>query len=298
MRVLVTGAGGMLGTDICADLKARGHEVVATDHKEPFEWLDITDTRGALAKVRAIRPDAIIHCAAWTDVDGAERTPDLAYKVNTLGSWNIAAAAADVDALMVYVSTDFVFDGAKGAPYTEFDGVNPLGQYGASKEAGERLVRQTAPAKHIIARTAWLYGVHGKNFPFTIMSLAKKLPEIPVVADQVGCPTHTKDLSRKLCDLIEDPLPGTYHVCSAGQCSWFEFAQAILQGIGSPTPVTPITAAEYAERFKSPTRRPAYSPMRRLALEMRGMDDMPPWQQALKEFLALLPAESSRGHGR
>lgn len=293
MKVLVTGAGGMLGTDLCADLAQRGHEVIATDLREGFAPLDITDTAGTRDAIQKIRPQAILHCAAWTDVDGAERNPDGAYRVNALGAWSVAAAARAVNALIVYVSTDFVFDGEKGEPYTEFDAVNPLGHYGASKEAGERLVRQTTP-DHIIARTAWLYGVHGKNFPYAMMRLAATQPEIPVVADQVGCPTHTRDLSRKLIDLIEDPLPGTYHICNAGQCSWFEFAQAIVAGIGASTPVRPITAAEYAERFHSPTRRPAYSPMRRFALEMRGMDNLPPWQEALTQFLALVPDEKKK----
>jgi dTDP-4-dehydrorhamnose reductase len=290
MKVLVTGAGGMLGTDLCADLAARGHEVIATDHKEGFTFLDVTDTRAARALVQETRPEAILHCGAWTDVDGAERNPEPAYRVNALGAWNLAAAARAVDALMVYVSTDFVFDGAKGSPYTEFDATNPLGHYGASKEYGERLVRQTIP-NHIIARTAWLYGVHGNNLPYAIMRLAKSKPELPFVTDQIVCPTHTKDLSRKLIDLIEDPLPGTYHVCSAGQCSLFEFAQAVVKAIGSGTPVVPITLAQYMERSKSPTRRPAYSVLRRFALELRGRDDMPPWQEALAQFLALVPEE-------
>jgi dTDP-4-dehydrorhamnose reductase len=289
VKVLVTGAAGMLGTDLCADLKARGHEPVATDLREGFVPLDITDLAGTRAALRERRPDAVIHCAAWTNVDGAERDPDGAYRINALGSWNLAAAAAEAGAWLAYVSTDFVFDGEKTAPYTEFDAVNPLGVYGASKEAGERLVRQTLPDRHMIARTSWLFGVHGKPFPATIRWLARTKPEVPVVADQFGCPTHTKDLSRKLIDLIEDPLPGTYHVCNAGQCSWFEFAQAIVAAAGLSTPVVPITAAEFAAKFNSPTRRPAYSPMRRFALEMRGMDDLPPWHDALAEYVSLLP---------
>ncbi len=289
MKVLVTGAGGMLGKDVCADLTARGHEVVAAGRQEGLAFLDITDTKATRAFFETARPDAVIHCAAWTDVDGAERTPDPAYKVNALGSWNVANAAHYVGAWMAAVSTDFVFDGAKNAPYTEFDRVNPLGAYGASKEAGERLTRETLPGRHMIARTSWLYGVHGKNFPYTIRRLAEKLPEVPVVSDQVGCPTHTKDLSRKLIDLIEDPLPGTYHICNDGACSWFEFAQAIVEASGLETPVVPITGAEYAARFNSPTARPPHSPMRRMALEMRGMDDLPHWRDALNEFLALIP---------
>ena len=293
MRVLVTGAGGMLGTDLCIDLAERQHEVIATDHQEPFVPLDVTDTRTVLAMVREVRPDAVIHCAAWTNVDGAERDPDGAYKVNALGAWNVAAAAADTNALMVYISTDFVFDGEKRTPYTEFDAVNPLGHYGASKAAGERLVRETLPGRHIIARTSWLYGVHGKNLPYTVMKLAKTQPQLPFVTDQIVCPTHTKDLSRKLIDLIEHPLPGTYHICNAGHCSLFEFAQAIVKGIGSQTAVVPETLADYSARSQSPTRRPAYSVMRRLALEMRGMDDLPPWQEALTEFLGLAAQDRS-----
>jgi dTDP-4-dehydrorhamnose reductase len=293
MRVLVTGAAGMLGTDVCADLAARGHETIKAarpqEGREGVLPLDITDTKATVALLRDVRPDAVINCAAWTDVDGAERNPDPAYKVNALGSWNLAHAAGEVGAWLLTVSTDFVFDGRKKAPYTEFDATNPLGAYGASKEAGEVLIRETLPTRHVIARTAWLYGVYGKNFVYTIRRLARSLPEVPVVSDQIGCPTHTRDLSRKLLDLLEDPLPGTYHVCSKGECSWFEFAREIVRQSGLETPVVPITAAEYAARFNSPTERPVYSPMRRLALEMRGMDDLPTWQDGLAEFVKLIP---------
>jgi len=293
MRVLVTGAAGMLGTDVCVELSARGHEAIraarAGEGREGFVPLDIADTRATVAAVRDLRPDAILNCAAWTDVDGAERNPEPAYKVNALGSWNLAHAAGEAGCWLLSVSTDFVFDGRKRSPYTEFDATNPLGAYGASKEAGEVLIRETLPGRHIIARTAWLYGANGKNFVYTIRRLARSLPEVPIVSDQVGCPTHTRDLARKLVQLAEDPLPGTYHVCSKGQCSWFEFAQEIARQSGYDTPVVPISGADYAARFNSPTERPAYSPMRRLALEMRGMDDLPEWQDALREFIGLIP---------
>jgi dTDP-4-dehydrorhamnose reductase len=288
MKILVTGAGGMLGVDTCETLRARSHDVVATGRTERDSVLplDVTDTQRVRAFLEETRPAAVVHCAAWTDVDGAERDPDGAYRGNALGAWNVAAACAGVDAWMVYVSTDFVFDGAKGTAYTEFDRTNPLGAYGASKEAGEQLVRCTLPDRHIIARTAWLFGKHGRCFPKTILRLAETKPEVPVVADQVGCPTHTPDLARKIADIIEDPLPGTYHVANAGQCSWFEFAREIVRRTGLTTPVVPITGEEYATRFNSPTKRPPYSPLRRLALEMRGMDDLPEWQDALATFLA------------
>lgn len=291
MKILVTGAGGMLGTDVCAELVRRGHGIVKTGRtsREDFVPLDITDTANTVATLRRESPDAIIHCAAWTDVDGAERTPDPAYRVNALGSWNLAHAAAEMGAWLIAVSTDFVFDGKKDTPYTEFDATNPLGVYGASKEAGEMLIRQTLPGRHMIARTSWLFGVHGKNFPYTIRRLAQKLPEVPVVSDQIGSPTHTHDLARKLADLAENPLPGTYHVASTGQCSWFEFAQAIVESSGYNTSVVPITAQTYAERFNSPTKRPAYSVMDHLALQMRGMDDMPNWRDALTAFMKRIP---------
>jgi dTDP-4-dehydrorhamnose reductase len=291
MKILVTGAGGMLGADVCEALSERDHVIVKTGRvdRPGFVALDISDTRQTVEALLLHRPDAVIHCAAWTDVDGAERTPEPAYRVNALGSWNLAYAAAQIDALLVAVSTDFVFDGTLRRPYNEFDAVNPLGAYGASKEAGERLIRETLPGRHVIARTSWLFGVHGKNFPYTILRLAQKLPEVPVVVNQIGCPTHTRDLARKLIELAEDPLPGTYHVCSAGECSWFEFATEIVRQSGLSTPVVPITADQYAERFGSPTKRPAYSPMDRLALKMRNKDDMPHWRDALADFLSRIP---------
>lgn len=291
MKVLVTGAGGMLGTDVCEALVGRGHHVVKTGRveRDGYVSLDITDTGETVGVVRREAPDAIIHCAAWTDVDGAERTPDPAYRVNALGSWNLAHAAGETGAWLIGVSTDFVFDGGKNAPYTEFDTTNPIGAYGASKEAGEVLIRGTLPGRHMIARTSWLFGVHGKNFPYTIRRLAQKLPEVPVVSDQIGSPTHTRDLARKLVDLAESPLPGTYHVSSAGQCSWFEFAQAIVEASGYDTPVVPISAQTYAEKFNSPTKRPAYSVMDHLALRMRGMDDLPHWRDALTDFMRRVP---------
>jgi len=287
MKALVTGAGGMLGVDVCDALRERGHAVLPTGRTErdDIRPLDVTDTRQVRTSLEAARPDAIVHCAAWTDVDGAERDPEGAYRGNAFGAWNVADAAGRVGAWMVYVSTDFVFDGTKGSPYVEFDRTNPLGVYGASKGAGEQLVRQKLPDRHLIVRSAWLFGRHGLCFPKTILRLAETQPEIPVVTDQIGCPTHTIDLARKIADLLDDPLPGTYHVVSAGQCSWFEFAQAIVQQAGLSTPIVPITAAEYAVRFQSPTKRPPYAPLRRLALEMRAMDDLPHWQDALTAYL-------------
>lgn len=286
MKVLVTGAYGMLGVDLCVALTAEGHTVARAGRRPESEIpLDITDTDTVRWALRELWPDVIFHCAAWTDVDGAERDPDSAWRVNALGAWNVAAAASATGALMVYISTDFVFDGGKTTPYTEFDYVHPLGAYGASKEAGERLVRQTLPDRHIIARTSWLFGAHGKNFVKTIQRLGAERPEVPVVADQVGCPTHTADLVRKLVELALNPLPGTYHIAGTGQCSWYDFARRIVDASGIDTRIVPITSAEYAARFGSPTRRPAHSVLRNFALEMRGMNDLPHWEIALDNYL-------------
>lgn len=286
VKILVTGAGGLLGRDACDALRERGHDVIATGRQDGLVFLDITDTSACAELMRTTRPDAVLHCAAWTDVDGAERTPDAAYRVNVLGTWNIAAAAAENGAWVAAISSDYVFDGTKKAPYTEADPVNPIGQYAVSKEHAERVVRQILPARHLIVRTSWLFGAHGKNFVRTMLKLGAERHQLPVVADQVGSPTYTRDLARKLAELIEKPLPGTYHACNAGECSWFRFAQEIMQRAALTAEVLPITTSEYAAHFSLPAPRPAYSVLRRRALEMRGMDDMPPWEDALDRFLA------------
>ncbi|HZT43863.1 MAG TPA: dTDP-4-dehydrorhamnose reductase [Chthonomonadaceae bacterium] len=290
MRVLVTGANGMLGIDLCRLLEKAGHEVIRTDvgareGQSVPDWqpLDITDVHTVSQTLLHYQPDAVIHCAAYTDVDGCERNPDLAYRINALGTWNLAATCGAHNITLFYISTDFVFDGVKTEPYTEFDPTHPLSHYGASKLAGEQLVRQLC-RRHIIARTAWLYGVHGKNFPNTILSLAQTRTELNVVADQVGSPTHTIDLAQTLVSLLDSPLYGTYHIVNAGSCSWFELAQKTLElaGIHSME-IKPIPASQYP----TPTKRPAYSVLRRYALELQGRDNLRPWQQALAEFISL-----------
>jgi dTDP-4-dehydrorhamnose reductase len=290
MRVLVTGANGMLGIDLCALLEAGGHEVVRTDvavregHAvPPWEALDITDTPAVARCLLGHQPDAVIHTAAYTDVDGCERNPDLAYRINALGTWNLASVCGSHHITLVYVSTDFVFDGTKGEPYTEFDTPNPLSRYGASKLAGEQFVRQLC-RQHFIARTAWLFGVHGPSFPAKMLEQAKTKSALEVVVDQVGCPTHTRDLAQTLASLLRSPLYGTYHITNAGSCSWYEFAKTTLELAGVENVVVhPMPA----DRWPSPTKRPAYSVLRRYALEMQGRDNLRPWPEAVREFLAL-----------
>lgn len=291
MRVLMTGANGMLGRDLCPMLEEAGHTVIRTDvgnqaRPDSPEWetLDITSLPAARHSLLSNQPDVVLHAAACTDVDGCERDPDRAFRINALGTWNMAAICGAHHITLVYLSTDFVFDGEKKTPYTEFDTPRPLSHYGASKLAGEKFVAQLC-RQHFIVRTAWLFGVHGgRSFPDKILQLAQTHRERFVVTDQVGSPTHTRDLSRALIELLPSPLYGTYHIANAGQCSWYELAKKTLELAGVTTmEVKPIPSSQYS----SPTRRPAYSVLRRYALELQGRDNLRPWQQALAEFIAL-----------
>ena len=301
MRILITGAAGMLGTDAAHILAERGHEVVSTDvglaAVGDVRPVDITDPKATREMLAALRPDAVLHGAAYTNVDGCERDPDLPHRVNALGTWIVASAAEEVGAALVAISTDFVFDGAKGSPYTEFDAPRPLSHYGASKLAGENLAR-SACRRCSIVRTSWLYGVHGKNFPYTVLRLAQASlsggTDLPVVADQFGTPTYTVDLLEAIAGILGTSLYGIYHVSNGGETSWHGFAQAILgrTGLGH-VPVRPITSDEYAERFGSPTRRPPRSTLRHYALELQGRDTLPPWEDALDRFL-----EAARAAGK
>lgn len=285
----------MLGTDARRILTERGHTVLPTDigpaAAGDIAPLDITDFFGLRRVFGEFRPDVVLHGAAYTNVDGCERDPDTAHRVNALGSWAVAAAAEETGAALVAISTDFVFDGTKGGRYTEFDAPNPISHYGASKRAGEVLALQNCRRTYIV-RTSWLYGVHGKNFPYAMMNLAKSKPELPVVADQIGTPTYTVDLIETIAGIIETPLYGVYHVSNGGECSWADFARAVLQKTGfSHVPVRGITSDEYAALFGSPTKRPAYSVMRHYALELQGKDTLRPWDAALDDFLASAKAQ-------
>ncbi|MGQ9632014.1 MAG: dTDP-4-dehydrorhamnose reductase [bacterium] len=280
MRILVTGAGGMLGQDLLPILKEKHEDVLGADVQE----FDITDTEVTHSFIESARPEIVIHLAAYTDVDACECNPDLAYRVNTLGTRNVAIACQDAGATLVYTSTDYVFDGKAKTPYTEFDEPNPKTVYGKSKLAGEEFVRLFAP-KHFIVRTSWLYGKHGRNFVDTILKLADEREELTVVDDQVGCPTYTVDLSRKIAELIETRKYGTYHICGSGSTSWFGFARKILEYSGRGTKLTPITSSQLGR----PAPRPAYSAMRQYALELEGFAPLRDWREALKEYLSPKP---------
>jgi dTDP-4-dehydrorhamnose reductase len=278
MRILITGAGGMLGHDVRQAAEAAGHDAVAM----PRSALDIADAEQTTAAVAAAAPDVVVNCAAWTDVDGAEARFDDALAVNGAGAGHVAAAAGAVGAWTIHVSTDYVFDGAKTAPYVESDPVAPVSAYGRSKLAGEEEVVRAVPERHTIVRSAWLFGAHGKCFPKTILRLAGEREELNVVADQVGGPTFTGHLASALIGLAEAPRAGVLHVTGAGACSWYEFAAATVAAARVPCEVRPITTAEYP----TPARRPAYSVLG----SERDAPALPAWQRGLEAFLSELAA--------
>jgi dTDP-4-dehydrorhamnose reductase len=279
--VVVLGAAGMLGRDLCPLLETR-HEVTAL----PRDQADVTELEALRERVAAARAEVVINCAAATDVDRCETEPDWAYRLNAWGAWCGAAAAEAARARLIHVSTDFVFSGDADRPYTEWDPVQPIGVYGASKLAGETAVFR-ACRRATVVRTQWLYGRQGKSFPRAILGAARKRPEggLRVVADQYGAPTYTRHLARKLCWLVEWPADGLYHVNNSGECNRAEWAVELLRRAGlGDVPVQLITSDEWP----TPARRPARSTLRRYALELMGQDDLPSWQEGLEEYLAEL----------
>ena len=279
MKILVTGAAGQLGREIAK--QGLEHELILTDSDN----LDITDGKATMTFFRDVKPDAVIHCAAYTNVDGAEADADGAFKVNVIGSQNIAAGCLETGARMVYVSTDYVFDGAGSTQYCEFDAVNPQTVYGRTKWQGEEIVRQIL-GRHYIIRTAWLYG-EGNNFVRTMLRLAETQSTLRVVADQIGTPTSTVDLAWSVFRLLASDAYGTYHATCQGQCSWYEFAREIFLQTGKAVEVVPVTTAE----FVRPAKRPAYSVLDNYMLRMSVGDPNRRWQEALHEYLNALVKE-------
>ncbi|MFQ3549043.1 MAG: dTDP-4-dehydrorhamnose reductase [Armatimonadota bacterium] len=279
--MLVTGALGMLGRIVVKDLKKVGHEPIATDCADGCIIMDICDEKSVFDTFDKYSPEMVIHCAAMTNVDGCEQDPDSAYKINALGSMIVACACAKYNATMAYVSTDYVFDGNKGTPYTEYDETNPTSHYGASKLAGERAVIEVCP-KHFVVRTSWLFAPHGKNFAITMMNASEKTKELKVVCDQFGSPTYAKDLSSFLVGLVGFPLYGIYHYTNSGMCSWHEFASTIFEKAGKTDVVVhPIKT----EDWPTPTKRPEYSVLRHYKMELLGKDDARDWKEAVTEFV-------------
>lgn len=274
MRMLITGAGGMLGSDVREAAEAAGHETIPLTRTA----LDIADEAAVARAIGAARPDVVINCAAWTAVDAAEAHAEEADAVNHVGAGHVAAAASAAGAWTVHLSTDYVFDGLGTRPYLESDPVAPASVYGRSKLAGERAVAAAAPASHTIVRTSWLFGVNGPCFPKTIQRLAAERDELTVVEDQVGCPTFTGHLATALVGLAERPSLGILHVTGSGACSWYEFAKAIVASSGLSCDVVPIGTDQYP----TPARRPAFSV---LASE-RGAPVLPDWEAGLQAFVS------------
>jgi dTDP-4-dehydrorhamnose reductase len=263
----------MLGRVVASAAQERGHDVVAVDIAE----VDITDAAAVDAVVRDAAPGAVVHCAAWTDVDGAESAEAAALAVNGDGAGHVAAAAAAAGARIVHVSTDYVFDGDKDGPYVEDDPPGPLSAYGRTKLAGERAVAAAA-ADHAIARTAWLFGAGGKNFVDTVLRLGAEREELPVVTDQVGSPTWVGHLAPALLDLAESAGRGVFHVTASGTCSWYDLAAEAFAQAGVACRVVPTTAAQ----FPRPAPRPALSALRSTRPEAPVL---PPWQEGLAAHL-------------
>ena len=276
MRILVTGAGGMLGTDVESAVESAGLEVLALRHSE----LDVTDAEGVAARLRRLAPAAVINCAAWTAVDRAEFAEERATAVNAAGAGNVARAAAAIDAWTVHISTDYVFDGRKHSPYLESDRPAPLSAYGRSKLAGESAVARAAPDTHTIVRTSWLFGIVGRCFPKTILRVAGDRQEVTVVADQVGSPTFTEHLAPALVELaMEANLAGTVHLAGAGRCSWHELAMAVVEAAGIELEVK----SGRTEDMDRPAPRPAYSVLRS---ERPEAPELPHWQEGVHDFVS------------
>jgi len=283
MKVLITGAGGMLGAEVAERFQQAGHTVIPTGRKPSLVPMDITNPQQVREVFDQHHPDVVIHCAAMTNVDACERRPQDAYHANAFGTELIAANCQRVGAICVAISTDYVFDGSKGSPYHEYDAPNPLSIYGRSKYAGEQAVRALCP-RHYIVRTAWLYGRHGRSFPHFILERVQAGETPTVIADQIGSPTFTADVADRLLQLITTDCYGTYHLTNRGPVSRYEFAQELLRLVGLPMHLAPISLRQW----QTAAPRPPYSALISWRLEWAGVSPMRPWREALAEFVQQL----------
>lgn len=299
LKVFVTGVGGQLGHDVVNNLIGRGHEATGSDIQAeyagiedgsavvsaPYVQLDITDKDAVERTIEELKPDAIIHCAAWTNVDGAEaeENREKVDKINRQGTENIAKAAKAVDAKMVYISTDYVFDGQGERPWEPDDkNYSPLNYYGMTKLLGEKAVSEILE-KYFIVRIAWVFGLNGKNFIKTMINVGKTHDEVRVVNDQIGTPTYTLDLARLLVDMVETEKYGSYHATNeGGYISWYDFCQYFYEVYGLKTKVTPVTTAEYG---LSVAARPYNSRLEKSKLREAGFTPLPDWKDAVARYL-------------
>lgn len=278
MKILITGSNGMLGHDLC-EVLGDSHELIPTTSKT----LDITDEQQVMEVICDKKPDIVINSAAYTNVDGCEENPDLAYAVNGSGVKNLALACRKIDCALLHVSTDYVFDGSATQPIPEDGEIGPISVYGKSKLKGEEAIIEILD-KFFIVRTAWLYGINGGNFPKTMLELAKNHSEITVVYDEVGTPTYTPDLARGIADLIETDYYGIYHLTNSGSCSWCEFSRLIFELAGAEVNVVPVTASEFAR----PAPRPSYSVLKNKNWIDHGFKPLRDYKEAIKEYIELI----------
>ena len=278
MKFVVTGALGQLGRVTCEHLESRGIEVLETDIPD----VPVDDKQRLAAAFDAYRPTHVLHCGAITDVDGCETDPELALRVNGEGTANVAALCTSIGAAMVYVSTDFVFDGTATRPYRHDDDPCQVSVYGESKLAGERAVLESAQPRFYVTRTSWVFGPGGKNFPTAILNRARSGQPLRVVDDQVGCPSMTRDLAEAIVDLaLSGADGGVYHMANEGECSWYRFACEILEAAGIRADVGTMSSAE----LDRPAKRPAYSVLSTSRLAAVRGRTLPDYHDALKRYL-------------
>ncbi|PKL66226.1 MAG: dTDP-4-dehydrorhamnose reductase [Methanobacteriales archaeon HGW-Methanobacteriales-1] len=278
MKVLIIGSEGMLGHDL-VEILSKENEISTTT----IDTLDITDIEKTIETVKNINPDVVVHAAAFTDVNESETKKDLAYKVNGIGTRNVAVACKESNSALVYICTDYVFDGEKGISYQEYDQTNPLSIYGKTKLQGETYIRDIL-SKFYIVRTSWLYGYHGPNFVTTMFKLAETMDTISVVNDQIGSPTYTLDLAIAISKLIKKPTYGIYHITNSGECSWYEYAKEIFEMAGITIEVKPVSTEEYPQ----PAPRPKYSVLENYNWKMEGFPEIRNYKDALQEYMKLL----------
>ena len=282
MRVLVTGVKGQLGYDVMNELKKQGLTGIGVDVDE----MDITDAEACRRVITEAKPDAVIHCAAYTAVDAAEQNMELCRKVNADGTRNIAEVCKGLDIKMMYISTDYVFEGTGDQAYEVNDPIAPQSVYGLTKAQGEEAVLSLMQ-RYFIVRISWVFGENGHNFVRTMLRLGAEKKEITVVDDQIGSPTYTADLAVLLCDMIQTEKYGVYHATNEGYCSWAEFAQAIMDKAGLRCKVRPVPTSEYPTAAK----RPYNSRMSKRSLDEAGFRRLPTWQDALERYIDILQEE-------
>jgi dTDP-4-dehydrorhamnose reductase len=277
MKVVVTGVAGQLGQDVLLELGRKNHQAFGTDRTQ----LDITNEADVTTYINEVKPDVILHCAAYTNVDAAEENEDAAYQINAVGTEYLAKAAKLNGAKMLYISTDYVFDGTATEPYEVDEPTKPLGAYGRTKLAGEQLIQKHLD-EFFIVRTAWVFGIYGNNFVKTMIRLGKERGEVGVVHDQVGSPTYTVDLARFMVELMETEKYGIYHATNSGICSWYEFAVEIFKQVDMKVTVNPLTS----DQFPRPAARPKYSVLSKKMIEEQGLSPLRDWKEALASYLA------------